>query len=119
MRRVFSPVSALDEINLMEQSYADGSVVLTVRDVPDDTRNLLAQDARERGRSLQAFLLSILSRQAAFSRNRQLLAEIESDVGLEGGAAEDAPDVAELLAQERAGTEDLQDNEDPGGRVPL
>lgn len=77
------------------------SVVLTVRDVPEEVRDLLARDARERGQSLQAFLLSVLRRQAAFSRNRQLLAEIEEDLRAGGGAGADAPDATELLAQAR------------------
>jgi hypothetical protein len=77
------------------------SVVLTVRDVPEEVRDLLARDARERGQSLQAFLLSVLRRQAAFTRNRQLLAEIEEDLRSEGGADADAPDATDLLAQAR------------------
>lgn len=77
------------------------SVVLTVRDVPEEVRDRLAQDARERGQSLQAFLLSVLRRQAAFTRNRQLLAEIEDDLRVGGGADADAPDAMELLAQAR------------------
>lgn len=78
--------------------------VITIRDVPDDVRDLLAQEARERGQSLQAFLLSTLRRQAAFSRNRQLLAEIEDDLGRDGGADAEAPDAAEVLAAERGRT---------------
>ena len=74
---------------------------MTIRDIPDEVRDVLAQDARERGQSLQAFLLAILHRQAAFSRNRQLLAEIEDDLTT-GGAGPDAPDAAELLRQARA-----------------
>jgi hypothetical protein len=77
------------------------TVVLTVRDVPEEVRDLLARDARERGQSLQAFLLSVLRRQAAFTRNRQLLAEIEEDLRTKGGAEADAPDATELLVQAR------------------
>lgn len=75
--------------------------VLTIRDVPDDVKDALARDARERGQSLQAFLLGVLQRQAAFSRNRQLLSEIESDLAEGGGADADAPDAAALLEQAR------------------
>jgi hypothetical protein len=78
--------------------------VITIRDVSDEVRDLLAQEARERGQSLQAFLLSVLRRQAAFSRNRQLLAEIESELGRDGGADMQAPDPAEVLAEERGRT---------------
>jgi antitoxin FitA len=81
--------------------------VLTIRDVPDEVKNALVLDARERGQSLQAFLLGVLKRQADFSRNRQLLADIERDLATGGGAAEDAPDAAELLEQARAGSDPL------------
>ncbi|MBC6450317.1 FitA-like ribbon-helix-helix domain-containing protein [Actinokineospora xionganensis] len=80
--------------------------VLTIRDVPDDVKNALAQDARERGQSLQSFLLSMLKRQADFSRNRQLLAEIERDLATDGGAGEDAPDAADLVERARADRDD-------------
>ena len=66
--------------------------VLTIRDVPDDVKEALGRDARERGQSLQAFLLGVLRRQAAFSRNRQLLSEIERDLAEGGGADDDAQD---------------------------
>jgi len=93
------------------------SVVLTIRDVPDQVRDALARDARERGQSLQAFLLSVLKRQAEFSRNRQLLAEIERDLSRVGGADADAPDAAELLAQARGerGSIDESPGRDTGG----
>jgi hypothetical protein len=75
---------------------------VTIRDVPEDVRDLLAQQARERGQSLQAYLLGILRRQAQFSRNRELLTEIESELRVEGGGAgPEAPDSWEVLAQER------------------
>lgn len=75
-------------------------VVLTIREVPEDVKEALVRDARERGQSLQAFLLSVLQRQAAFSRNRQLLSEIERDLA-EGGAGDDAPDATTLLEHTR------------------
>ncbi|MDA3648089.1 hypothetical protein LZ318_22165 [Saccharopolyspora indica] len=75
--------------------------VLTIRDVPEDVKEALARDARESGQSLQAFLLGVLRRQAAFSRNRQLLSEIERDLAEGGGAGDDAPDAAALLEQAR------------------
>lgn len=80
------------------------SVVLTIRGVPDEVRDALTGEARERGQSLQAFLLRVLARQAAFAGNRQLLGEVERDLAAGGGAGEDAPDAAELLdlARDRA-----------------
>jgi antitoxin FitA len=78
------------------------TVVLTIRDVPEEVRDLLAREARERGQSLQAFLVSMLRRQASFSRNLQILAEVEGDLASAGGAGADAPDAAEVLGQARA-----------------
>lgn len=75
--------------------------MLTIRDVPDDVKEALGRDARERGQSLQSFLLGVLKRQAAFSRNRHLLSEIEGELAEGGGAGDDAPDAAELLEQVR------------------
>jgi plasmid stability protein len=80
------------------------ATVLTIRDVPDDVKEALTREARERGQSLQAYLLTVLKRQAAFSRNRQLLVEIERDLALGGGADEDAPDAADVLADARRET---------------
>jgi hypothetical protein len=88
------------------------ATVVTVRDVPDEVRDVLAEQARERGQSLQGFLLTVLRRQAAFSRNRQILMEIESDLSGGEGAGPDAPDAADVLAQERS------DGERPAGRSP-
>jgi len=91
------------------------SVVLTIRDVPDEVREALARDARDRGQSLQAFLLSVLKRQAEFSRNRQLLAEIERDLSVGGGADVDAPDAADLLELTRRQRGGIDESPAPGG----
>lgn len=74
-------------------------VVLTIRDVPDRVRDVLARDAKARGQSLQAYLLGLLQRQAEFDRNIALLAEIEQ--GDAEGAGEDAPDAADVIRAER------------------
>ncbi len=79
------------------------TVILTIRDVPDDVRDALSQDARRRSQSLQAFLLGVLTRQAQFSRNQQLLTTIERELTDEGGAGTDVPDAAEVLESARAG----------------
>jgi len=49
-------------------------VALQIRDVPDDVRDTLAELARVRGQSLQAFLLSIVVNEARRSANADLLA---------------------------------------------
>lgn len=80
-------------------------MAVTIRDVPDEVRDLLAEQARARGQSLQSFLLTVLRRQAAFSQNRQILAEIDEDLGQQGGAGADAPDAAWVLARERGASD--------------
>ncbi len=50
--------------------------VMTIRNVPDDVRELLGRAAKRSGQSLQNYLLSILEREARFSRNAEL-AEME------------------------------------------
>lgn len=85
--------------------------VLTIRDVPQEVRDLLADEARSRGQSLQAYLLALLRRQSAFSQNRQLLREIADDLAAGGGAGADAPDAAQVIAQARA----ERDPEQPSG----
>lgn len=79
--------------------------VVTIRDVPDEVRDALAREARERGQSLQSYLLNVLNRQAAFSRNRRLLDGIERDLAAGGGAGADAPDAAKVLEQARGDRE--------------
>jgi plasmid stability protein len=78
--------------------------VLTIRDVPDEIKAALSLEARERGQSLQAYLLAVLKQQAAFSRNRQLLVEIERDLAQGEWAGDDAPDAADVLAAARRET---------------
>jgi hypothetical protein len=77
-------------------------LTVTIRGVPDDVRDSLTNEARERGQSLQAFLLGLLKRQATFGRNKQLLAEVEQDLSSEDGAGPDAPDAADLIQQARS-----------------
>lgn len=50
--------------------------VMAVRNVPDEVRALLARAAKRSGQSLQGYLLSVLEREARFSRNAEL-AEME------------------------------------------
>jgi hypothetical protein len=76
--------------------------VLTIREVPEGVKDALAREARDRGQSLQAYLLGVLNQHASYVRNRQLLEEIERDLEAGGGAGADAPDAAELLAQARS-----------------
>ncbi|HVQ90791.1 MAG TPA: hypothetical protein VMU51_07120 [Mycobacteriales bacterium] len=77
------------------------TVAITIRDVPEDVRDILGQYARQQGQSLQAFLLAVLTRQARFARNRRLLAAVQEELAAGGGAGPDAPDAAEILAAVR------------------
>lgn len=51
-------------------------VALQIRDVPEDVRNALAERARERGQSLQGFLLTLVEAEARRSHNAAVLARI-------------------------------------------
>jgi len=50
-------------------------VALQIRDVPDEVRDALAERARERGQSMQAFLLGLVEVEARRVRNPSLLAQ--------------------------------------------
>lgn len=70
-------------------------IALQIRDVPEEVRDALAQRARARGQSLQAFLLSLLQDEARRSRNLALLERLT-----------DRSDGSQLTAEEA--TEGLQ-----------
>lgn len=74
-------------------------VALQIRDVPEDVRDTLAARAQERGQSLQAFLLSLVMREAAFTKNLDFLKELEA---WEGGATATVEDVLEARDAARA-----------------
>ncbi len=88
------------------------TVAITIRDVPEDVRDALGEDARRQGQSLQAFLLGVLTRQARFARNQRILAAVERELAGGDGAGPDAPDAAQVLAAARAQRDDGR----PGGR---
>ncbi|WP_370617506.1 FitA-like ribbon-helix-helix domain-containing protein [Mumia qirimensis] len=49
------------------------NVALQIRDVPETVRDAIAQRAEERGQSMQAYLLDLVSRDARIARNLALL----------------------------------------------
>lgn len=53
-------------------------VALQIRDVPDDIRQTLAEQAAARGQSLQAFLLTLVTDAARRSANLSLLARFDA-----------------------------------------
>ncbi len=48
-------------------------VAIQIRDVPDDVRDQLTQQARAKGQSLQTFLREVLLREASFTHNLAVL----------------------------------------------
>jgi antitoxin FitA len=76
-------------------------VTLTIRDVPDDVRDALTQEAREQGQSLQAYLLNLLEQQAGFRKNREVIAKARRDLARRGGSRVKASDIVEAIHQAR------------------
>jgi len=56
--------------------YIAFMVALQIRDVPEDVRAALAERARERSQSLQAYLLSLVQTDARRSRNATVLGRL-------------------------------------------
>lgn len=76
-------------------------MALTIRDVSPTTRDALADEARARGQSLQAYLLAVLDREAGFRRNRQILAEAERRATGAAATSVTTEQVAEMIRQGR------------------
>ncbi|MDN5852471.1 MAG: hypothetical protein L0K86_06415 [Actinomycetia bacterium] len=72
---------------------------LTIRDVPETVKEALAAAASARGQSLQAYALGVLTRQADFMFNADIIAEV--DTRREHLAGDDAPRAADVIAAER------------------
>ena len=53
------------------------SVSLQIRNVPEEVRDRLAERAREKGMSVQAYLLELVEREARFSRNAEMFDRTE------------------------------------------
>lgn len=74
-------------------------VALQIRDVPEDVRQALAERARARGQSLQAFLLSLVEDEARRSAN---LALLDRFVGREDGSRLSVSVATDALDRARA-----------------
>jgi plasmid stability protein len=48
------------------------TVALQIRDVPDEVRDALAEQAAQRGQSMQAYLLEMVEREARVLRNAHM-----------------------------------------------
>lgn len=88
-------------------------VALQIRDVPDDIRQTLAEQAAARGQSLQAFLLTLVTNEARRSTN---LAVLERFGARQDGSQLSTAQVTEALDQARAEREVLQSNADSDNR---
>lgn len=72
---------------------------LTIRDVPESVKDTLASAASARGQSLQAYALGVLTRQADFAVNAEIIAEVDTRRAHLVG--DDASDAADIIAVER------------------
>lgn len=85
-------------------------VALQIRDVPDDIRATLAGRAAARGQSLQAYLLTLVTREAQRAAN---LARLETFAGRNDGSRFTSAEHAQTLTDAR--TE--RDDRSPGPRA--
>jgi antitoxin FitA len=76
-------------------------VVLQIRDVPDDVRRALAEQARAQGQSLQAFLLSLVRAEARRSANLALLDRFTARTDGSRLPASEATDVLDAARDDR------------------
>lgn len=74
-------------------------VALQIRDVPADVRDTLAERARRRGQSLQAYLLALVTDEADRSNNATLLERFHNR---DDGTSIGPSDVTEALHAARA-----------------
>lgn len=63
---------------------------LQIRDVPDEIRDVLAQRAKDRGQSLNAYLRDVVLREASFAKNRALIDRVVAARGDSQFTADDA-----------------------------
>lgn len=54
---------------------------LQIRDIPDDVRDVLAQRAKDRGQSLNAYLRDVVVREASFADNQALIDRVVASRG--------------------------------------
>lgn len=88
-------------------------VALQIRDVPEDIRHTLAEQAAARGQSLQAFLLALVTDQARRSTNLAMLARFGAR---QDGSQLSSAQVTEALDQARAERESVLNGMDSDAR---
>lgn len=95
--------------------YIACMVALQIRNVPEDVRDALAEQARARGQSLQAFLLSLVEAEARRSTN---LALFDRFSGRDDGSRLSAAEVVDALDSASAERDaQLADTLPPSGVV--
>jgi antitoxin FitA len=77
-------------------------VALQIRDVPDEVRDALVAQARQRGQSLQGYLLELVRQQAQRGTNAALLNRFS---GRDDGIRTAPGELAALMADERRARE--------------
>jgi hypothetical protein len=84
-------------------------VALQIRDVPDDVRQTLAEQASRRGQSLQSFLLTLVTDEARRSANVAILTRFADR---NDGSALSSVDMTHMIDQARA-ARDLDSSTNP------
>lgn len=79
-------------------------VALQIRDVPDDVRRVLSAQAAASGQSLQAYLLSLVTREADRARNLALIDDFVEERDGSSVTADDVVGALDRARQERTHT---------------
>lgn len=75
-------------------------VNIQVRDVPEELRDTLATAARERGQSMQAYLMTLLEEAGRRTRSVAMLKRLDSmGGGYTGSESDAAAEIAEMRAE--------------------
>lgn len=77
-------------------------VALQIRDVPEEVRDVLAVSARDRGQSLQAYLLDLVTREARFRQNVDIF-HSSVDLRIELPPSDDPGSVVSIIREGRDG----------------
>lgn len=77
------------------------SRTVTIRNVPDDVADELAERASSRGRSLQSFVLSLLCREASTPDTDSILRSVREEARADGHDLENE-DLLRILDEERS-----------------
>lgn len=80
--------------------YNAGMVNIQIREVPEQVRDVLAESARHRGQSMQAYLLDLLEEDARRAGNAALLRQARrAGPGYVSAAGETGSEIADIRAE--------------------